>query len=60
MPAAMRADVDAGRLVRLKVHGPRLLGNSAMVRLAGRSVCPALAERCQQAREHFTRQAGTV
>lgn len=58
--AAMRADIDAGRLIRLKFTGPQLLGHYATVRLAGRSVSPALAELCQQAREHFAEQAGML
>jgi len=58
--ATMRADIDAGRLIRLKFTGPQLLGHYAMVRLAGRSVSPALAELCQQAREHFAEQAGML
>jgi len=58
--AAMQADLDAGRLLRLRVDAPPLLGHYALVRLAGRSVSPALAELCQQAREHFARLAAMV
>lgn len=58
--AAMQGELEDGRLVSLPVAGERapLMGHYAMVRLAARSVSPALAELCAYAREHFRSLAG--
>ena len=58
--AAMQPDLDAGNLVPIRLNGNPLLGHYAMVRLAARSVSPALAELCLQARELFIRLAGAA